>query len=69
MTYVGNGSIRPLYTSNPGAVYLGGSLARSISSEKGDEDIWSSAFQTAPYSPRLPPFFGTLGGKASPPRC
>ena len=63
------GSVRPLYISNAGAVYLGGSLARSISSEKGDEEIWSSAFQTAPCSPQLPLIFGILGGKASLPRC
>jgi hypothetical protein len=40
-------SVRPLYISKRGAVYLSGSSALSICLEKGEEDARSRAFQTA----------------------
>jgi hypothetical protein len=45
------GFVRPSYASNRGAVNLFGSSAHSISSEKGDDETKSKAFQTLPCSP------------------
>ena len=45
-------SVRPLYISKRGDVYLSGSSALSICLEKGEDDTKSRAFQTACCPPR-----------------